>query len=48
MEYSMQFGNAVMSLKAREVIQKEVDDELFTVPDDYQLIDDPAALDLII
>ncbi len=46
MEYSMKFGNAVMSLRVKEVIMEKVDPALFEIPDDYQQIEDPAEMDM--
>jgi GLPGLI family protein len=48
MEYSINFGNMVMTLKAKKIEHTEVVKEMFTIPDDYELIENPGDLDFTI
>jgi hypothetical protein len=47
MDYSIRFDNVIMKLTAKEVIHEPNDSSLFTVPEGYEVITDPAQMQLL-
>ncbi len=48
MQYSMKFGDAVMDLTAKRVEEAELESAFFEIPEDYEVITDPAQLEAIL
>ena len=42
LEYSIRFGDMVMNLKAREIINTTNEKSLFEIPKDYEIVKDPS------
>lgn len=47
MEYSIRFDNVVLKLTAKEVVREPNDSSLFVVPPGYEVITDPAQMEMI-
>ncbi len=47
MDYTIRFDNVIMKLTAKEVIHEPNDSSLFQVPEGYEVITDPAQMQLM-
>jgi hypothetical protein len=43
LEYSIRFGDMVMNLKAREIVNTTNEKSLFEIPKDYEIVKDPSG-----
>jgi hypothetical protein len=44
MEYSISFGGMIMKLKAKEIVNTQVDASLYEIPEGYEIIKDPKDM----